>query len=339
MAETPKCKLLQTPKKPRLSQTPNLKYSESPSVPLTPQIPQTLAPLRRSSRRASLPVDPTTPWKLCSATIEPVQDSLRNSRLVTNGEKTDLATPRSSLVDCAKEVIGYSVRTPKQSGEEECAQILNSIEERKSREVPKLGGNGRKSKKNDQSDAADNVSFSPVSPDQSERKRRKKGEEKRVMLTRSKAGKNVKPGVKGKEKDKIKGKKRIYYKKVLYDGGEFELGDDVYVKRREDASSDEEDPDVEECRVCFKSGKSVMIECDDCLHGFHLTCLKPPLKEVPEGDWICGVCEARRSGKQVEFPKPPEGKKWTRTLREKLLSSALWAARIERFESFLSPLI
>lgn len=124
-------------------------------------------------------------------------------------------------------------------------------------------------------------------------------------------------------------KKRVYYKKVVYDGGEFGVGDDVYVKRREDASSDEEIPEVEECRVCFRAGKALMIECDDCLCGFHLKCLKPPFKEVPEGDWFCRFCEARKLGKKVELPKPPKGKKRVRTLREKLLSSDLWAARIE----------
>ncbi|XP_024025259.1 origin of replication complex subunit 1A [Morus notabilis] len=125
-------------------------------------------------------------------------------------------------------------------------------------------------------------------------------------------------------------KKRVHYKKVVHDGGEFEVGDDVYVRRREYASSDDEDPEMEECRVCFKSGKAVMIECDDCLGGFHLKCLKPPLKEVPEGDWICWFCEARKMGKRVQLPVPPKGKKLVRTMREKLLSSDLWAARIER---------
>ncbi|KAK9950817.1 hypothetical protein M0R45_006284 [Rubus argutus] len=72
-----------------------------------------------------------------------------------------------------------------------------------------------------------------------------------------------------------------------------------------------------------------MIECDDCLGGFHLKCLKPPLKEVPEGDWVCGFCEARKLGREVQLPTPPQGKKLVRTFREKLLSSDLWAAHIE----------
>ncbi|CAM8976188.1 unnamed protein product [Rhodiola kirilowii] len=126
-----------------------------------------------------------------------------------------------------------------------------------------------------------------------------------------------------------KGKGRVYYKKVRYNGIEFKVGDDVYLKRREEASSDEEDVEEEDCRVCFKIGKAVMIECDDCLGGFHLKCVKPPSREVPEGDWICHFCEARKLGKEILIPSPPVVKKRRRTAREKLLSSDLWAARVE----------
>ncbi|KAL3529860.1 hypothetical protein ACH5RR_009182 [Cinchona calisaya] len=158
--------------------------------------------------------------------------------------------------------------------------------------------------------------ISPISPDRIEtRRKRKLSEEKNVGC--------------GKNKDLKARKKRVYYRKVVYDGGEFAVGDDVYVKRREDAESDNEDPDVEECLVCFNAGRAVMIECDECLGGFHLKCLRPPLKEVPEGDWICGFCEAKKLGKNVELPVPPTGKKRARTAKEKLLSSDLWAARIE----------
>ncbi|XP_020590675.1 origin of replication complex subunit 1-like isoform X2 [Phalaenopsis equestris] len=124
-------------------------------------------------------------------------------------------------------------------------------------------------------------------------------------------------------------KRRSYYKKLVYDGGGFGVGDDVYVKRRDDAESDEDDPEAEECRICFEIGSSLMIECDNCLGGFHLRCLRPPLLEVPEGDWICEFCQARKLGKKVKLPRPPDGKKLRRTAREKLLSSDLWAARIE----------
>ncbi|KAI3877537.1 hypothetical protein MKX03_030647 [Papaver bracteatum] len=55
-----------------------------------------------------------------------------------------------------------------------------------------------------------------------------------------------------------------------------------------------------------------MIECDDCLGGFHLKYLRPPLKEIPDGDWICEFCKARKAGKVVELWKEPDGSYWFR---------------------------
>ncbi|KAG9449492.1 hypothetical protein H6P81_009457 [Aristolochia fimbriata] len=179
--------------------------------------------------------------------------------------------------------------------------------------TPKSGRSRKKSLQLSEKTSTD-VALAPLSPDPVERRKRKRAAERKP---RSSSSENEKP------------KKRLYYRKVVYDEGEFEIGDDVYVKRREDASSDDDDPEVEECCICFKSGKSVMIECDTCLRGFHLKCLKPPLKEVPDGDWSCGFCEARNRGEVVQLPMPPDGKKLRRTAREKLLSSDLWAARIE----------
>ncbi|KAL8210453.1 hypothetical protein R6Q57_004890 [Mikania cordata] len=170
----------------------------------------------------------------------------------------------------------------------------------------------------------DDDAFSPISPDRTDTKKRKNVNEKVGDEFKVRRGK-----MEGKKRESAKPKRRVYYKKVSYDGGEFSVGDDVYVKRREDASSDDEDPEIEECRVCYKSGKAVMIECDDCLGGFHLKCLKPPLRTVPQGDWICGYCEAKKSGKSVKLPLAPKGKKRRRTAKEKLLSSDLWAVRIE----------
>lgn len=45
------------------------------------------------------------------------------------------------------------------------------------------------------------------------------------------------------------------------------------------------------CRICRrKCGDEFMLLCDGCDHGYHTYCLKPPLKEVPEGDWFCYDC-------------------------------------------------
>ncbi|XP_075481211.1 origin of replication complex subunit 1-like [Primulina tabacum] len=183
-----------------------------------------------------------------------------------------------------------------------------------------------KIRQNDPLSSPTTISLAPVSPQLTESKRKRKIENgKNEGLETKRASRNVDKNARIES-----GRKRVYYKKVVYDGGQFSAGDDVYVKRREDAASDDEDPVVEECRVCFKPvGKRIMIECDECLNGYHLKCLKPPTKEVPEGSWICNYCEARKSGKKVEFPDPPKGKKRARTAREKLISSDLWAAHIE----------
>lgn len=297
MAETPK-KSIQSPSKKLKKQT-----TSPSSVSATPQTPRTLDPPRRFSPRLSLKVN--APQEAFSPIEKPTKDSLD-----TPPNKLVEAT-RESRVDSSKTRRNLSKnelkKTPRGEKDNGCSKTPKSKSE-----VLEVG-----------------AEFSPVSPDQSETKKRRRGEEKekekeRMVITRAMSSKN-----KTAKTDKISGKKRVYYKKVVYDEGEFEVGDDVYVKRREDASSDDEVPELEECRVCFKAGKAVMIECDDCLGGFHLKCLKPPLKIVPDGDWICGFCEARKLGKEVQLPRPPPGKKLARTLRDKLLSSDLWAAHIE----------
>ncbi|GER38354.1 origin recognition complex 1 [Striga asiatica] len=171
------------------------------------------------------------------------------------------------------------------------------------------------------------ISIIPASPKTTEpRRKRKLPEEKQTPVSEKKRISRCNKTRNGGHKSR----RRSYYRKVVFDGVEFSAGDDVYVKRRDDASSDNEEPEVEECRVCFKPpGRQVMIECDFCLFGFHLKCVNPPLREVPEGDWVCNYCEAKKSGKMVDFPEPPKGKKRARTAREKLLSSDLWAVRIE----------
>ncbi|XP_050225555.1 origin of replication complex subunit 1B-like [Mercurialis annua] len=243
---------------------------------------------------SSISITPQTPL-----THDPTRRSSRRLSL----KQDQIATPQkpSSQIEKPTKKVSKFKETPKKLVKD------LSKSQRKPRKIQK--------------EFDEEVAFSPASPDQSDTiKKRKRSNvvDKETKLT-----------IKGQLKSKNNCKKRVYYKKVVYDGGEFEVGDDVYVKRRDDASSDEEEPEVEECRVCFKAGKAAMLECDCCLGGFHLKCLKPPLREVPEGDWICGFCEDRKLGKEVKMPSPPQGKKLARTLREKLLSSDLWAAHIE----------
>ncbi|CAG8500005.1 11648_t:CDS:1 [Paraglomus brasilianum] len=45
------------------------------------------------------------------------------------------------------------------------------------------------------------------------------------------------------------------------------------------------------CYECGgKDDEPQTIVCDECQYYFHLYCLKPPLKSVPEGDWYCPYC-------------------------------------------------
>lgn len=61
----------------------------------------------------------------------------------------------------------------------------------------------------------------------------------------------------------------------------------------------EADPDVDvglvdsspadACSVCRDGG--LLVLCDSCSSLWHLGCVAPPLPSVPEGLWICGLCE------------------------------------------------
>lgn len=292
MAETPK--RMHSPRKQKHS-SPKLNSitSHSPAS-LAPQTPRSATPLRRSARRSPLSLDATG----------------EKTRVVEKFNEYVLKRPRTNAKD-----LEIS-KTPSKA---------ISAEPDRTRETCNSAKKTRRRIEKEPTEAP----FAPVSPDLSEtRKRKSSRNEPAKVVTRARALRDLEGETKTKGSTVLK--KKVFYKVVVYDGGEFGIGDNVYVKRREDASSDDEDPEVEDCRICFKAGTAIMIECDDCLGGFHLKCLRPPLKEVPEGEWVCEFCEAKKMGKELEFPKPPEGKKRVRTAREKLLSGDLWAARIER---------
>nr|VZH95529.1 unnamed protein product [Spirometra erinaceieuropaei] len=46
------------------------------------------------------------------------------------------------------------------------------------------------------------------------------------------------------------------------------------------------------CRICRrKKDDEKLLLCDGCNQGFHLYCLRPPLKSIPRGDWFCISCK------------------------------------------------
>ncbi|PYH69308.1 putative PHD transcription factor (Rum1) [Aspergillus vadensis CBS 113365] len=47
----------------------------------------------------------------------------------------------------------------------------------------------------------------------------------------------------------------------------------------------------DKCEICGKSEeRSSILVCDSCDHGYHKSCLDPPLTTVPEYDWHCPKC-------------------------------------------------
>ncbi|GAA0142289.1 replication origin binding protein [Lithospermum erythrorhizon] len=320
-----------TPKSNKSPSQIRKKNNKSPSsdphlLPSTP-LPAETTPLRRSCR-LSTPSSTTPPPSRTGKSKNSAIELTLVTKPAIKSSIDENPFPKSAIKSSIEEtpIHTSAIKSQIEENPDEKSAIEGTPDHKFPRNVtPSLSKRKKSLSKN--GEAEDAIFMSPVSPDRTEtRKKRKLTEERNRNL--GSIVRNTRNG--SKDKATNVGKKRVYYRKVEYDGGEFAVGDDVYVKRREDASSDNEDPEVEECRVCFRSdGRGIMLECDNCLGGFHLKCLKPPLKEVPEGDWICGFCEAKKSGKEIELPKPPKGRKRARTAKEKLLTSDLYAAHIE----------
>ncbi|KAK9709113.1 hypothetical protein K7432_018632 [Basidiobolus ranarum] len=51
------------------------------------------------------------------------------------------------------------------------------------------------------------------------------------------------------------------------------------------------DPDYVVCEICNNGDdEGAMLLCDGCNRGFHIYCLRPPLKSIPTTDWFCPRC-------------------------------------------------
>ena len=112
-------------------------------------------------------------------------------------------------------------------------------------------------------------------------------------------------------------------------GGAAAVGDTVYVdlggaEPLELADEDEE----ERCEACGggASARHVMLECDGCLSGWHLHCLRPRLDRVPKGDWLCPRCTGAPGAAR---PPPAAAPARQRRARELLLEGRLALARVE----------
>ncbi|XP_049831961.1 nucleosome-remodeling factor subunit NURF301 isoform X2 [Schistocerca gregaria] len=46
------------------------------------------------------------------------------------------------------------------------------------------------------------------------------------------------------------------------------------------------------CRICHRLGD--LLCCETCPAVYHLDCIDPPMEDIPEEDWQCGVCRAHK---------------------------------------------
>ncbi|TYZ64468.1 hypothetical protein PybrP1_001728, partial [[Pythium] brassicae (nom. inval.)] len=56
----------------------------------------------------------------------------------------------------------------------------------------------------------------------------------------------------------------------------------------ESEGSEASDFHNEYCALCFTGGQ--LLCCDGCERAYHFSCVSPPIKEVPNGDWFCAHC-------------------------------------------------
>ncbi len=66
-----------------------------------------------------------------------------------------------------------------------------------------------------------------------------------------------------------------------------------------------------------------MLLCDGCNQGWHMHCLRPPLRAVPQGTWLCPRCLAHMS----ELPQTEEA---AREWPEQQLSQLLFPFSLRR---------
>ncbi|CAM9485778.1 unnamed protein product [Discosporangium mesarthrocarpum] len=81
-------------------------------------------------------------------------------------------------------------------------------------------------------------------------------------------------------------------------------------EEEEEEEEDEDDDDV--CLVCGSCDrKDALLKCSSCDIGvYHFDCLRPPLREKPEGEWKCPRCSAkgnRRTMAKTTTSKSTEG--------------------------------
>ena len=168
----------------------------------------------------------------------------------------------------------------------------------------------------------------PAKAKRAKEKEKEKAKEKKKKASSSLA---LEAPVKTKLKEESSKTRRrgmeSYWEQVKVDGEVFKRGDCAYVIS--DKTEDFDDDSDETCAACAKTGDpetDVMLECDGCLRGWHLGCLNPPLKDVPESEWTCPMCLASADGVAPLTSSEGNGR---RTACGEFLAGKLHMCRIE----------
>ncbi|ETE59032.1 Bromodomain adjacent to zinc finger domain protein 1A, partial [Ophiophagus hannah] len=60
------------------------------------------------------------------------------------------------------------------------------------------------------------------------------------------------------------------------------------------------------CKMCRKKGDAEsMVLCDGCDRGYHIYCIRPKLKAVPDGDWFCPECRPKQRSRRLSSRQRP----------------------------------
>ena len=53
------------------------------------------------------------------------------------------------------------------------------------------------------------------------------------------------------------------------------------------------------CQFCHSGDKEdQLLLCDGCDKGYHTYCFKPPMEDIPDGDWFCYECRNKATGQR-----------------------------------------
>ena len=81
-----------------------------------------------------------------------------------------------------------------------------------------------------------------------------------------------------------------YYLRFFKRSDRYRLLKVIIAEERNDRSAFG-DGGLDACAICGNGGS--LIICDGCEGEYHISCLRPPLRSVPEGTWECDECVDR----------------------------------------------